>query len=96
MEAMLRQADALESRAGQELGDDFELDTTLSREAYVERGTEAANSEALAQLMKDRLDLIEAALVNQEAAPIRAQEPRDGERDSEEASSYFRSLGRSN
>ncbi|MGE0621480.1 MAG: hypothetical protein AB7I04_02570 [Pseudomonadales bacterium] len=95
METMLRQADALEFRAGQEIGGDFELDTALSRAAYVERGTEAANTEVLAQLMKDRLDLIEAALVNQAAAPIRAQEPRDGERDSEAAAEYFEQLGKS-
>jgi hypothetical protein len=93
--ALLRRADALEFRAGQQLGEGFELDTTLSREAYFERGTDAANTAALVQLMKDRLDLIEAALLNPQAAPIRAQEPRDQGRDSEAAAEYFRELGRS-
>ena len=94
MEALFRRADALESRLGYQFGDEFELDTTLSREAYLERGTDAGNTEALAQLMKDRLDLIEAALVNLDAEPIRAQEPRDQERDSEAAARYFKDLSR--
>ena len=44
--------------------------------------------------MRDRLDLIEAALLNSDKAPIRAQEPRDQERDSEAAARYFRDLSR--
>jgi len=43
-------------------------------------------------LLKDRLDLIEAALLSVESVPIRAQKPRDIARDSDVAAEYFREL----
>ncbi len=92
MEALLRRADALEYRLGQELGADFRFDTRNSRAAYAERGTDAANNQALAELLSDRLDLMEAALTNHDTVPIRAQEPRDDARDSDAAARYFESL----
>ncbi len=92
MEALLRRADALEYRLGQELGADLPFDTRFSREAYSERGTDAANTQALAELMSDRLDLMEAALTNLDRVPIRAQEPRDEARDSDAAARYFETL----
>jgi hypothetical protein len=91
---ILRAADALEYRLEQEFGDGFEFDTGQSRARYVPRGTDSANDEALAQMTRDRLDLIEATLLNRDAAPIRAQEPRDDGRDSEAAARYFRDLSR--
>ncbi|MEM8765975.1 MAG: hypothetical protein AAGE43_00920 [Pseudomonadota bacterium] len=92
MEALLRRADALEYRLGQELGEEFRFDTRYSREAYSERGTNAANTQVLAELMSDRLDLMEAALTNRGTLPIRAQEPRDEGRDSDAAARYFETL----
>ena len=71
---------------------DFQFDTRYSREAYAERGTDAANNQALAELISDRLDLMEAALTNLDTLPIRAQEPRDDARDSDAAARYFESL----
>lgn len=94
MEALVRRADALEYRLGQELGADFRFDTGYSREAYVERGTDLANDQALAELLSDRLDLMEAALTNIDTVPIRAQEPRDEARDSDAAARYFEELSR--
>ncbi len=94
MESLLRRTDALEMRLGQEIGPGVALDTAFSRQAYRERGTDSANSEALAQLMSDRLDLLEAALMNLDAEPIRAQEPRDQARDSDAAARYFETLSR--
>ena len=94
MEALMRRADALEYRLGQELGADFRFDTLNSREAYRERGTDAANNQALAELLSDRLDLMEAALTNLDTVPIRAQEPRDEARDSDAAARYFEELSR--
>ena len=94
MESLLRRTDALEARLSQEIGADVALDTTFSRQAYQELGIDAANTEALARLMSDRLDLLEAALVNLDAEPIRAQEPRDQARDSDAAARYFEELSR--
>ncbi len=92
LDGIVRATDALEFRLGQELGEGFNLDTTLNRASYVPRGTDADNTDALLQMTKDRLDLIESVLLNVAAPPIRAQNPRDSARDSAEAARYFREL----
>lgn len=92
LDGIVRATDALEFRLGQELGEGFNLDTALNRAAYVPRGTDADNTDALVQMTKDRLDLIESVLLNLAAPPIRAQNPRDTARDSAEAARYFRDL----
>ena len=89
---IVRATDALEFRLGQELGAGFNLDTALNRAAYVPRGTDAGNTDALVQMTKDRLDLMESVLLNLAAPPIRAQNPRDSARDSAQAARYFRDL----
>jgi len=40
------------------------------------------------------LDLMEAALLTRDGSPVRAQQPRQPERDSAAAARYFRTLGR--
>ncbi len=92
LNGIVRATDALEFRLGQELGEAFNLNTALNRAAYVPRGTAADNTDVLLQMTKDRLDLIESVLLNLEAPPIRAQNPRDTARDSVEAARYFRDL----
>ncbi|MEE8243465.1 MAG: hypothetical protein V3R27_00600, partial [Pseudomonadales bacterium] len=94
LNSIVRATDALEFRLGEELGRNLNLDTTLSRAAYVELGTDDANTAALAQLTRDRLDIIESTLMTDNAPRIRAQEPRDTARDSEAAARYFRSLSK--
>ena len=92
LDGILRATDALEYALRRELGDTLSLDTTLSRLNYIPRGTDDDNTEALARLTRDRLDLIETTLLNLDAPSIRAQQPRDIARDSAEAARYFRSL----
>ena len=94
LNSIVRATDALEFRLGEELGGNLNLDTTLSRAAYVELGTDDANTAALAQLTRDRLDIIESTLMSGDAPRIRAQQPRDTARDSEAAARYFRSLSK--
>jgi hypothetical protein len=93
LDSLLREAENLEFRVAEELGVGPTPDTRLDRENYVPRGTDATNNERLASLISDRLDLLEAALLNIERSPMRAQMPRDSARDSNAAAEYFRELG---
>jgi hypothetical protein len=61
---------------------------------YRIRGTDEANTDVLLRLTRERLDLAEAMLVSRDNPPIRAQEPRQAERDSAAAARYFRELSR--
>jgi len=89
---IFRATEALAFRLGQELGEQFNLDTSLSRSRYIPRGTDDDNTATLVSMTRDRLDFIETALLSLQASPIRAQKPRDTARDSEAAARYFRSL----
>jgi len=66
----------------------------FDRGVYGIRGTAADNDQSLLELAQERLDLLEAALAVRERAPVRAQEPRQPQRDSAAAARYFRTLGR--
>jgi hypothetical protein len=66
----------------------------VSGSRYGIRGTAAENDAALLRLAEERLDLLEAALRMRDGVPVRAQQPRQAERDSAAAARYFRSLGR--
>lgn len=68
------------------------LDTTLDREHYVALGTDDTHSDALLQMVTDRIDLIEARLLRVRKEPLRAQDPRDALRDSEAVSDYYTRL----
>ena len=93
LDALLRETQALERQVNAELGPTSALDTTAWREAYAERGTADANDEVLTALARAHLDQMEAALVSAAPAPpMRAQTPRDSDRDSATAARYFRSL----
>jgi hypothetical protein len=66
----------------------------LARSLYVVRGTDPDNDDTLYRLTLEQLDLVENALQRADAPPVRAQEPRDGARDSSAAARYFRELSR--
>lgn len=66
----------------------------VERGRYEIRGTAAENDAALLRLAEERLDLLEAALRMRDGSPVRAQQPRQPERDSAAAARYFESLGR--
>jgi hypothetical protein len=92
LNSLMRETENLEYRVNEQLGQGSTPDTTQDRLDYLARGTDAENDVALASLLKDRLDLIEAALLSVESVPIRAQKPRDIARDSDVAAEYFREL----
>lgn len=80
--------------AGDAAGGGATMGAGLDRGLYTIRGTADENTEALRQLVLDRLDLLESALLSLDRAPVRAQQPRPSGRDSPAAARYFRTLSR--
>ncbi len=70
------------------------LDTRLSRENYLPLGTGQDNTAALMKLTRERLDLVEAALLYPATDAVRAQEPRDEARNRGQTARYFTDLAR--
>ena len=77
LNSVRRATENLESQLQELLGADTLPDMRASRENYVPRGADEANDAELANLLRDRLDLLEASLLNSDRAPIQAQRPRD-------------------
>jgi hypothetical protein len=71
-----------------------ELKTQLgeARGLYQPLGTDDANTAVMMQMLADRLDVLEATLLSLQAPPVRAEQPRNVERDNSSASRYYRAL----
>ncbi|MDA1073936.1 MAG: hypothetical protein O3A63_04130 [Proteobacteria bacterium] len=90
--SIARAADGLTTELENQIGERVEFDTAMSRAGYQPLGTDEANTAAMVQMLADRLDVLEAMLLSLDSSPIRAELPRDEQRDSSSASHYYRLL----
>ena len=88
-------ADATWALAAEVLGGEGRLDLDQTRRAYRGLGASDANRERLYRLTLAELDQMEIALRKVDGSPVRAEEPRQEDYDSEAVAEYFRQLSSS-